>query len=491
MSVTITHNPEYHISAPFLEQMRDTVRGSMIVKVKGQRYLPHPSNVDTESDEQKERYRKYLHGAEFSDFTGHTKRVMLGKLKLDDMEFMPPGGLEYLAEDTDKDGLSMRGLVESCCGNVLETKWHLLLADYKGLSELDTSEVEPSAQDVKDANPRATIKQYRRENVLDWDFARINGRMQLTYLLLLEVGSDVDHDTGSREDVKSYLKLGLDEKGYYQQKRTDSVLSYETYGDRVYLEVNGKPLDFIPASIVADEEIDTGHLPLELGFLSPIGDLALHRYNVSAKYKESLNAFIPSMHITGVDANVWETFKEVNQRNFVASGPGMANIWSGTSDNPVEVSLLEAAGSLQQFDNYFEKNKNEVRAIGGVFKADQTVQRTATEISAEIKTSTAVLVPIACSVESAIKWQIAYCALFEGLTTVENVHNYMHDIELCLNKDFEINKLTVEEVKGLLEIYNTGLLPKEEFLRLMEFGSWTISKAEDLLNQLDSGELNI
>jgi hypothetical protein len=482
----ITGNVDYNLMLPHLLKVRDCVRGSVFIKGKRSTYLPHPSSVAITDPVQIERYNQFLAGAEFDEFTSNTKRVLLGKSKLDDIKFTPPNGLEYLTEDVDKDGLSMKGLIASCYGNVLEVKWHLLVTDYNGLSDLKLDQTEYSAQDIKDANPRPTIRQYPRESVIDWTYERINGAMQLTYILLEETGTDAGEESGLRNTVTSQLKLGLDERGYYQQKRTDSKNGESSFGEKNYLIVAGKNLNFIPVSIACDEEFQTGNLPLDLGFLAPIADLALYRYQVSAKYKSAMSRFIPSMHIMGVDEEVWKTFQIVNRRDFVACGEDVANIWSGSKENPVTVELLEASGSLQQFADYLELNKNTVRAMGGVFKTDSATQRTATEILEEASTSTAILMPIANNIESAINWQIAYCAMFDGLVSAEYLGEYVESIELDLPRDFGVSKLTVEEIKALLEVYSMGLLPRDEFLKIFELGGWSISTAQDLLDKLDS-----
>ncbi len=476
-----TQNRAYLQMAPFVEQIRDIVRGSPFIKMKEARYLPHPSSIDSKSLEQRMRYRAYIDGAEFDDFTSLTKRTMLGKLDIDNMKFTPADKLEYLIHDVDKDGLSMRGLYESCAGNILEVKWHLLLADYKGLSDLPIDEI--SKQDVIDANPRATIKQYPRESVVDWDFARINGTMQLTYLILMERSEVVNQASGSRETVTSYIKLGLDEEGYYQQKSTDDT-AYSGWGEKLYLKVNGKALKFIPASIACDEEFANGDMPRELGFLAPIGELALYRYRVSAKYKEAMDALIPTLHISGVNEGDWEIFKEVNGRDYVASGAFAPNIWPNAE---TKFELLEAKGSLEQFSSYFEENKNKVRARGGVFKTDQQTQRTATEVIVEAETATSVLLPIANNIESALKWQVAYCAMFEGLVSPENIATYAGEVELDVVKEFSLSKLSTEEVKTLMEVYMNGLMPKDELLKILDMGGWLESDAETLLNKLEEG----
>lgn len=77
--------------------------------------------------------------------------------------------------------------------------------------------------------------------------------------------------------------------------------------------------------------------------------------------------------------------------------------------------------------------------------------------------------------------------MFEGLVKPDALGAYVDDIELDLVKEFGISKLTVEEVKTLLEVYMSGLMPKEELLNILEMGGWLISDAETLLNKLEEG----
>ena len=483
MSSTSTlANNDYTLTLPLVTQIRTVIKGSPFVKADGCTYLPHPSSVDKDPI----RYDEFLANAEFDEFTAHTERVMIGRMKLDDLVFTPENRLSYLAQDVDKDGLSMRGLAESCCKNVMEVGFHILLCDYKGVLDLKEGEL-PSKQQIKDANPRPTIKQYARENLIDWSFARINGGRQFNYMLLTESREEVNPDTGERSDVTIYLKLGLDDVGYFQQKIEQSTLEDNggDWGEKRYIEVNGKPLKFIPVSIAADKEVN-GSLPTELGFLYSIGELALYRYRMSGKYKECLSNLLPTLHVTGVSKTDWEDFELINGRATVASGVFTPNIWSG--DN-VNFQLLESSQSLQQFLDFFEDNKNKVRALGGSFKTDNTVQRTATEVIAESESITAILSPIADNVESAIAWQIAYCAMFEGFIDQMSIADYVEIIEFSLNKEFAASKLTVDEIKALLDVHLSGLLPKSEFLKIMEIGGRTVSSAEELLSRLGDGEM--
>ena len=90
------------------------------------------SSIDTTSTAQLLRYAKYTADADFDDFTQTTLATLIGKMKIGDTQIELPAQLEYLREDSDADGLSLNGLLTSTGENLLQTKWHVWLADYQG-----------------------------------------------------------------------------------------------------------------------------------------------------------------------------------------------------------------------------------------------------------------------------------------------------------------------------------------------------------------------
>lgn len=485
MTISKQLNTDPHLNytqmSPYLELVRDSIRGAPFVKMKGKTYLPHPSAVDASSNEQKDRYKAYKAAAEFNEFPGHTLKTMLGKLKLDSINAELDPAIDYLIDDVDGDGLTLSGLCESLASNNLQAKWHVLVADYAGLSDVAIDDV--SIEDLEEQNPRASIKQYSRENVIDWHFSRINGKMQLTYILLREVGEEFQPESTARDTIKSYLALGIDEDGYYQQKIVDSEKGSNIEGEKNHPKVNGKTLDFLPVSVVADEEIENNQMPLPLGFLSPICDLSISRYQVSADYKESLKGLQPMINVYGVNNSDWKQFKEINGREYVAVGVSCPNVWPGKE---TKVEFASSNATLEPYLSYFNKNTEEVRALGGVFKTDVQTQRTATEVINESEQQLSILEPLTNSIENGIKEQIFYCGMFEGIYQPENRTQAMKDIEFTMPRDYAVTKLSVEEAKEYREQYLSGLLPKEEYLKVLEVGGWTISKAEELVKQLDN-----
>jgi len=480
MALDITPNPQVTEMQDELSAVRDCVAGSYFVKKAGRKLLPHPSSVDSVSTEAAERYNKYRSDADFDDFTQTTLSTLIGKMKIGDTEITLPAKLEYLRENSDNDGLSLNGLINSTAENILQVKWHVLLSDYQGLSDVASDNV--SISDLERLNPRATIKQYSRENVVDWDFERKNGAMQLTYILLREISSKLNQETMVREKTKSYLKLGIDETGYYQQKIVESDSGNEE-GEKNYVLVGGANLQFIPLEIVVDSEIQGGYMPLKGGYLVSIANLALSRYRVSAVYKEALYALIPTFNVFGMDENNYDQFKTVNGRDYLASGVFTPNFMPSVD---MKVEVTETSASLDQFEKFFDRNEKLVKAEGGTFKTDATVQRTATEIVAEGEQQNNVLEPLTSSIEQGLERSIAYCGMFEGIYTPDNISNAIDDIDVNMNDEFAISKLTVEEMKELREMVMSGLLTKEKYLNLLKLGGVDVGDIEQLLSDLEN-----
>lgn len=462
-----------------VNQVRDCVEGSTRVKSLKTVYLPHPSQGDKKSTEALLRYDAYLFEAEFDADTDETRRELLGKMRITDTESELAQKIEYLVNNIDSDGTTLNSAIESAVNNVLQVKTHILVSDYQGLSGADLQSI--SIEDARAANPRAVIKQYARENLVNWDFRRINGAMKLAWMALLETGTKFDPDSYIENPVHAYLILALDEEGdYYQQK-----IVYNGDGDKEeskkdYQLVNGKPLNFIPVEIASDEELQVGKLPRQLGFLSAISDKVIARYNVSAKYKECQRALLPTTYTKGWKVGDAGLFEELNNRKNIESGPNSVN----ALPNNVEVSVESTQNNMDDFHYYFEQSKKQVGEMGGKNGA-QGSNMTATEADFVASAQNALLNTVADNIEEAFKRAIAYCAMFEGLVKPEDVNQY-DDVIINMPREFSTPKLSVEEVKVLNELVMSGVRTREQVIRAMANGGWDYQSAEDTIADLEN-----
>ena len=131
----------------------------------------------------------------------------------------------------------------------------------------------------------------------------------------------------------------------------------------------------------------------------------------------------------GINAQEWETFKEVNGRDYVASGAKTPNIWPNEA---AKMDILESQQSLKQFEDYFTRNEKKVRALGGVFDTDKSGMRTATEVINEAEGQSAILTPTVSSIEAAMRRMVMYCGMFEGIFTPDNIEDSIKSLELTL-----------------------------------------------------------
>lgn len=482
MLENITKHPEAALMENEISKIRVCVKGSPFVKAKREKLLPHPSSLDSTSKQAKIRYQQYIDGAEFDEIPGQTLKSLVGKLNPNAADVTLPDRLSYLEEDADGDGLSLRSAMSESIANALAAKWHVLVSDYRGLSDLPLTEL--SMADAAQLSPRATIKQYPRENVIYWHFERINGKMQLSYIMLLEIGLKFDPYKMLSNKIESYLILALDEDGnYYQQKIVKSEGGM-AIGERSYVTVKNQPLKWLPVQILSDEPFQAGSMPLELGYLAPICDLSLNRYQVSAEYKEAMRMLPPTTNFYGIDENAWGQFKAVNGRDYVATGAGAVNVFAAESRG----EILAANISLEGYERYFKDNEAKIRALGGSFPTKATADKTATEANIDSAEQTSRLITLANCVEEAFERAILYCGMFEGLWSQDGIEQN-GQVVISLTKDFSATKLTPQEVQQVLAAQMQGTIDREEAIKILSQGGWTVSTAEGLLTRADGGNL--
>lgn len=476
-----TEHPLYARAKPWLKLVRDSVAGEPTIKHETTEYLKHPNMLDTTSAQQQRRYAAYIDGAEFHETPSETEMSMIGQMTEGEISAEFPAQIEYLIEDSDGDGMPLSGAIENTFKNVLEAGYHILLAEMSGLTGLDTEQV--SIADLKEINPRATIKHYTRESLIDWDFRRINGVMQLSLLVLREVQQERDSTTLVRTEVTTYLVLHLDDDGFYYQQKYVSQIDSKQYikdGGPYYPTVSGKKLSWIPAEIVFDREVPSGHIPERMGYLYRICSQALYRYRASADYKEALRMIQPTTFTKGWKDNDFALFKELNERDYIAFGAGVSN----NLPNEVEVDIKGMGVEDEPFERYFDRNEKITRAMGGVIGEDeQSAALTATEARIDNSKAAAVMKSIVKNTERAMIRMIAYCGMYMGLWDQDAVEENISQILLKLPRDFGQPRMTVEEIVAAV---NATLISKKEGTRQLVAAGKTIEEAEVILDEIEN-----
>lgn len=472
-------HPEYALMLPELKKIRDCVEGSPAIKRETYLYLPHPSQIDQKSQEQQIRYAEYLGGAEFDSDADDLRRSLLGKMRISSTAIELPSGVQYLEQNADGDGMPLAAAIEYATNNVLQTKWHLLVIDYKG-APADGAVL--SAAEKKDRNPHAEIKQYTRENVVNWEFSRINGVMQLSWVKLLELTYELDKNTEERKQVQNYLILGLDEQGnYYQQTIVKKQGENEEKGLPIPVTVNRSPLKWIPVVILADEELPNNGFPRQVGYLDRACNTSLYRYRVSAVYKETQRNLAPTTYTSGWKSGDMEIFTQANGgRSYVATGAGAVN----NLPEGVTVSIESTSAEMTDFQWYFKNSQDKVMQMGGRGSAEAG-NMTATEANILAADQNALLETIADNCEQGFKRAVSYCAMFEGLWAPDAVESSLDQITIDMPRDFATPKISVEERQQSTNEYMAGLISKAEAQRQLEQGGATVEKIAVINSEIE------
>lgn len=477
----ITRHPESVLMLPELTKIRDCVKGSAFVKAKGQLYLPHPSALDTESKEAQLRYAQYKANAQFQGIPAQTLKTWTGKIDASKTQIELPDGIAYLENDVDGDGLSIYDGISQTLANVLSVKWHMLVADYQGLSDVDLKSL--SRADLAAINPRATVKQYTRENVIYWHYDRVNGKMQLSYIMLLETGLEFNENNLTNNVIESYLILALDENGdYYQQKIVRSTDGLQ-HGEKSSVSVGGSPLKWLPVRVVIDEPMQAGAMPMELGYLSPICDLTLHNYVISADKMETLNAGKPTLNYYGIDDLAWQQFQAVNGRDYVAVGLAV-NLWA----KDVKAEYVSAQNDITGYTSTIQENNDEMRALGASFPTDSTVDKTATEAEIDSAEQVSRLTVTAQCVEDAWRFMGLCCGMFAGLWPQDAIEQNLDSVVITMNKEFSKREMSPQKAQQVLSAVAQGVISQNEGLRIFAAGGWTERDYDELIAEQDSGE---
>lgn len=483
-NTTLIARSEYTQMLPAMQAVRDGIEGSTAIKSRadvdngtaGTRYLPNPSEVDIGSAENAARYASYLKRAEFDEFPAQTLSATLGKLRIEDTTIELPPSIDYMELDADGDGQTLKALSEYVASECLQLKWCAVVAEYEGLSGLDIDQL--SKADADELQPRSTIKVYERESIIDWEFERRNGVLQLIYIVLRHVGSEFDDISRVRTTVTSDLVLGLDkDNNYYQQKVVDGA-----EGEREYVTVNGAALQWIPLVFVADQEFKSGRLPKSMGYMGPIVQAAIERYQVSADYKDTLKYLSPTTYTKGWRSGDLDVFREANGRDSIVTGPGSVN----NLPNEVDVMTVGGDGDTNDFVTYMNNNERKIRALGGVFKTDDSSDRTATEAAMDSAERVAKLETLVTNIEQGIKKALSYCAMFEGAVQPDSVDQIVDSIVFDMPRDFAKPKMSHEEVRVISELVLSGLYTANQAVRKLVEGGWGVDDAQTMIDEIET-----
>lgn len=130
-------------------------------------------------------------------------------------------------------------------------------------------------------------------------------------------------------------------------------------------------------------------------------------------------------------------------------------------------------------------------ALGAKLVQDATVQRTATEVTADKAAETSTLAMIACNVSEAYETALGFALAFLDVSQVPEDGTDSEKIEVELNTNFVANRMNAQERAQLIAEWQAGALTDEEMRLNMvragvaseDFEEWKTAKEEQAMTK--------
>lgn len=410
------------------KRTRDATEGQQKVKEARTEYLPIYPGWDAK------KYDWYLSVAYYINITGRTKRGLMGAVFRKPAVVEIPSSLEYLEVNANGAGQGLTQVAKTVTGDVIEVGRYGILSDYPQAEE------GLSAAQVNERDLKAYMSGYKAEDIINWSTNVINGREQLSLVVLREI-VEVKTDEFSSDDTTRYRVLILND-GLYEQR---------VYGEGGNIENTYKPRKSdnsrwteIPFTFIGSENNTPS---IDMSPLFDIANINLVQYRNIADNEMAGTVFSQSMlHVdTGdMSAKDWESLNP----NGVFFGSSSAIVTSGSgSAQIVQASPNDKASQL------VKDKSDEMVSVGARLIDKSSANQTAEAARISASSEMSVLDNVVDNVSNGIKKAIMFCAEFMGDTD---------DITYELNKEFFDSKMTSQEIMAVIQLADRGDLTPDE-----------------------------
>jgi len=440
MAVSTLHS-KYSENIAKIRTVRDCVEGSRKIKQGKELYLPKP-NPDDVSEENRNRYIDYITRANFINFTGHTLEGLLGMVFRKDPEIKLPSSIEYLIDNADGNGLSLKQVGQSVVSEIAQAGRHGLLTDYpQAESGLTKSE-------VTNLGLLATIKSYKAESIINWRTITRGSTTMLSLVVLLEpteVIKDSDNEVSFDIDVVDYYRVLYIDKGVYKQRLYDN--NEKLIQDEIIPNnERGEPWNLIPFVFVGSEENDVN---IDKIPIYDIAEINISHYRNSADFEESSYQIgQPTPVLSGLNQN----WVDENMKGGVMLGSRSAILLPEGGGS----SLLQANPN-QMPERGMEMKEAQMVMIGARIIQDMGGNETVDAASMRNAGQNSKLSLIVTNTRNALMQCLAWATEYMG--------GDPEQIELEFNKQFYDKSIDPQAVIADIQLLDRGVIAKKDLRR--------------------------
>jgi len=435
--------------------IRDCLDGEQAVKAATTRYLPHfiPHDAD--------RYAQYVQRASFVNVTGRTQEGLVGAIFRRDPEIELPTEIEYMRDDYDGSGQSLKQLGKLVAGETLAMGRNGMLIDHP-VAEEGLSEEQTRLLDL-----RATVANYLAEDILRVESTAVGGKLVLTMIVLREIEIVKTSKFNSLEEYR-YRVLELDEEGkYFQQMYDDSGPVTEPIYPR---KKDGQFWDEIPFVFSGSKdnrpEIDK----------PPMYDLArvnISHYRNSADYEESLHIHGQGTLFVSSELSV-EQWREANPNGILVGARTGHFLGSNGSATLLQLDANTAAAVAM------EHKEDVMRALGARLISQKGGNQTAEAARIDSSSETSILNNVVGNSSNAIQKALQFACEFMGGNPEE--------VKFSLNTSFFDDTMTAQDVMAMITLEDRGTIAKKDTRSKLRSSGWIKKERTD--EDLDNDSIN-
>jgi hypothetical protein len=421
-----TQHQQYTRYFPLWERCRHVIAGTDVLRRVdydswrvGGTYIPRPEGMSEYE------YKQYIRLSAFFNATGRTVDAMVG------LSMAKPANIEYPNKDHLEDvtltGMRLREFVQQVIHEEVEVTRLGVLVDHP---TVDTSKMR--RVDAERMNVRPFLKLYKAEDITYWNEAVVNGKKQLTKVVLRE-DIDVLEDEFNIIKQRQYRILDL-EQGVYRVRIMHEVDDGHAVKSEHYPKMNGQPLTHIPFYMTSKPEV---RKPILLDLV----DTNLAHYRNSALYERALTYVTPVPVVTGIGSSP-------DMPSFKVGG---TDAWL-ISSTEAKAYYLEFTGQgLKPLETAIKEKEFRMSVQGARMLADE---KKASEAQSTVEIRTAgersIIANLAEDVSDVITKALKLMAQWSGYDST-NVH-------YRLNVDYGLSRLDYHTIKELVASWQSGAI---------------------------------
>ena len=452
-----TKHPEYEKYLSDWQKVEDCIAGQETIKENRELYLPSPGH----KSEKEERYKSYLQRATFLNFTGETRKNLIGQCFAIDPVFTGPEEFEMILESIDGAGVSAIQQAKCALGNVLSDARAGLFIDYP------TTDAPASLQDTEQGNITAKVILHDAKSIINWDTMQRGAKTITSFVMLEEdyIESDNGYD---KEICKRWRELRLIDDIYVVKLWKLTVdEGFMLESETMPLDSTGQPFNEIPFEFIG---VDANNATCERSLLIDIANVNISHYVNSADYEEMV-------HVTG-QPTPWASGLDQNWIDNVLEGE-MRLGSRAVIPLPInaQVGFLQVEATTLPKEAMDQKEEH-ARQLGAKLVERKEVAITATEKNIDQASRSSILASVASNVSDAYHRAFNWVAQYTGV--VNEGEGFEQGATFELNTEFAINKITNEERAANREDFNAGLIDFEEARTNLKEGGVASKDDEDV-----------